>query len=584
MIEPRDYQQAAYDAGISHARSSTEPAILELGTAAGKSIIVAMLAQTVKKSGKRVLVLCPSGDLVQQNSGKFRDIGELCSIYSAKLGQKNVGHSVVFGTPISVANNLDDFDESYALMIVDECHTLGEDEESSYQKILDHLRKKNPKLRLIGLTATPSRGKHKLVSDSATFKHVAYSMPSYELSKRGWTVPFTLGVASTDGYDMSKLKLGNNGKFKQSEVDDITLEKERLTRAIVDDVIKIMDQQGRKAGMFFTASIKHAKEVFSYLPAGQTAIVDGKTASGERARILHETKEGKWRYLVNVGTLTTGVDLPIVDTIAMLRRTESGALFLQILGRGCRLYDPNWKAEYGQMNWQSEHYAGKADCLVLDFASNIEGFALDDDLVLTGLTEAKEKKDDDDDFFAIACPDCGHENRHTSQRCTGVSVEGVRCQYRFIKKDCEECGAHNSPSARDCWKCGATLIDPDDKLSRNPAIGAGIPFQCAVMEMTLKEHWKGDSQSLRLMYKVTDGSKTYEVSEFLKPSLWSWSKWVKETQCTANTVEGAVLIASTLRVPTRLMVKKKKGSKYFEVCNRYYDSDSQNQLDQSRAA
>ncbi len=580
MFKARDYQQEAYEAGIAHARASDEPAILELGTAAGKSIIVAMLAHTVKKAGKRVLVLCPSGDLVVQNSEKFRALGEYCSIYSAKLGHKNVGHEVVFGTPISVANNLEDFDASYALMVVDECHTLGEDEESSYQKILAHLRSKNPKLRLIGLTATPSRGKHKLVSKKATFKHVAYAMPSHELSKRGWTVPFTLGVA-TEGYDLSKIKLGNNGKFKQSEVDDLTLEKERLTRSIVDNVMQIMASQGRKAAMFFTSSIKHAKEVLSYLPEAETAMIDGKTATGERARILEETKNGKWRYLVNVGTLTTGVDLPIVDTIVMMRRTESGALFLQILGRGCRLYCPNWKSEYGQMNWQSEHYDGKTDCLVLDYASNVDGFAMDDDLVLTGLTEARDRKDDDEEFFPIECPDCGHENRHTSQRCTGVSGDGERCSYRFIKKDCPVCEAHNSPSARDCYKCGATLIDPDDKLSRNPAIGSGMAFQVAVMSMTLRQHWKGESESLRVTYNVTDGDKSWKVNEFMKPTMWNWNRWAKETECAANTVEGAVAVAALLKVPTRLMVKKKKGSKYFDVCNRYYDADRNNQLERA---
>lgn len=580
MFQARDYQQEAYEAGLAHARKNEEPAILELGTGGGKSIIVALLAQTVRKAGKRVLVLCPTGDLVVQNVAKFRALGEYCSIYSAKLGHKNAGHPVVFGTPISVANNLSDFDENYALVIVDEAHTVGEDDDSSYQKILAHLRTKNPKLRLIGLTATPSRGKTKLVGPKSTFKHVAYAMPLYELSQKGWTVPFTLGVAA-EGYHLEKLQLAANGKFKQSEVDELTLEKERLTRSIVADVIRIMAEQGRNAAMFFTSSIKHAKEVFSYLPEGQTAIVDGKTATAERTRILEETKQGKWKYLVNVGTLTTGVDLPVVDTIAMLRRTESGALFLQILGRGCRLYDPNWKDEWGQMNWRHENYTGKSDCLVLDYASNLEGFGMDDDLVLTKLTEAKDKQDADDEYFPIACPDCGHENRHTSQRCTGISYDGLRCQYRFIYKECIECNTKCSPSARNCHACDAVLIDPDDKLSRNPAIGAGTPFQVAVMKMTLRQHWKGDSESLRITYEVTDGNKTYEVSEFLKQ--WSFHKFMKQVGGIANTIELAVKSASTLTIPTRLMIKKRKGSKWFEVCNRYVDSDSKNQLDSEAA-
>jgi len=104
--------------------------------------------------------------------------------------------------------------------------------------------------------------------------------------------------------------------------------------------------------------------------------------------------------------------------------------------------------------------------------------------------------------------------------------------------------------------------------------------------MTLREHWKGDSQSLRVEYSVTDGERTYEVNEFLKPSMWSWKKWSQQTGCIATTVELAVSSASALTMPTRLMIKKKKQSKYFEIVNRYVDPpiDRKNQLDQTKAA
>lgn len=584
MYKPRDYQQEAYDAGITHARTSEEPAILELGTAAGKSIIIAMLAQTVKKSGKRVLVLCPNSDLCTQNVEKFRAIGEQCSIYSAKLNSKNTGHKVVFATPISVANNLEDFDESYALIIVDEAHTVGEDDESSYQKIFSYLKNRNKKIRLIGLTATPVRGKTKLVSDESTFNHVAYSMPSCELSKRGWTVPPVLGV-SRDEYHLAEVKIQSNGRFKQSDIDEHTLEKERITRHICNETIRIMDEQGRNAAMFFASSLRHAAEIVSYLPPGDTAFIDGFTLEKDRTRILEETREGKWRYLVNVATLTTGTDVTIIDTIVLCRATHSIGLLLQILGRACRLHCPGFDKSLGQMNWLHQSYDGKKDYLVLDFGGNIDRFSLDDDLTITGLVSAKNKQDDDE-YFAIECPDCKTENRHTAQRCIGIDSNGDRCKYRFIFKDCQECGAKNSPSARHCSECSATLIDPEKNLTRNPAIGAGLAFQVAVMSMTLRQHFKGESESLRVEYSVTDGERTYEVNEFLKPSMWSWKKWSQQTGCIATTVELAVESARALTMPTRLMIKKKKQSKYFEIVNRYVDTpiDRNNQLDQTKAA
>ena len=45
---------------------------------------------------------------------------------------------MVFGSVQSVARNLDAFQGEFSLLIVDECHRIGDDEESQYQQILTH--------------------------------------------------------------------------------------------------------------------------------------------------------------------------------------------------------------------------------------------------------------------------------------------------------------------------------------------------------------------------------------------------------------------------------------------------------------
>ena len=47
----RDYQQDAVNAAIAHMKKSTEPSLLELATGAGKSLIVAAIAQWVHEFG-----------------------------------------------------------------------------------------------------------------------------------------------------------------------------------------------------------------------------------------------------------------------------------------------------------------------------------------------------------------------------------------------------------------------------------------------------------------------------------------------------------------------------------------------------
>lgn len=117
------------------------------------------------------------------------------------------------------------------------------------------------------------------------------------------------------------------------------------------------------------------------------------------------------------------------------------------------------------------------------------------------------------------------------------------------------------------------MIDPNDKLTRAPSVSIGTPFQVAVIDMTLKSHWKGDSNTLRVDYKVTDGAKTWTVSEFKKPGSYPWHKWTQAVSASGNTVENVILEASTLNVPTRLMVKRRKASKYHEVVALYFDSE-----------
>jgi hypothetical protein len=95
--------------------------------------------------------------------------------------------------------------------------------------------------------------------------------------------------------------------------------------------------------------------------------------------------------------------------------------------------------------------------------------------------------------------------------------------------------------------------------------------------MTLRQHWKGESQTLRVDYNVTDGGKSWIISEFLKPGNFGFHKFTQSVGAIGNSVDNVVAEAALLTPPSRLMVKKRKGSKFFEIVSRYR-SDSKNQL------
>ena len=94
----RPYQQEAVNVSINWVRKHSEPCLLGLSTGAGKSLICAELARIlVGLSKKKILCLCPTAELVEQNYEKYILTGNEASIYSASIG-KSLRHDVVFDT------------------------------------------------------------------------------------------------------------------------------------------------------------------------------------------------------------------------------------------------------------------------------------------------------------------------------------------------------------------------------------------------------------------------------------------------------------------------------------------------------
>lgn len=498
MWELRDYQKEAVQAAKRHLVKSDEPAILDLATGAGKSIIIASIAEWIHKAGKRVLVLTHSSDLVAQNAEKYRLTGAECGIYSAKLNKKQSSHHVIFAGIQSVARNLSEF-EGFSLVCIDEAQYVSNDPNTAYQKVISHIRMHNPKARILGLTATPSRGKFALVDSGNTFKHCLYRVDTQYLINLGYLSPVTYGMESSDAYGLGKIKLNRMGKFEASDISHATEGHERRTRALVDNIVRTMEIQNRKLCMIFASTVKHAQEVLSYLPFGEGMLVTGETHAKERTAILNAARSGKVRYLVNCAVLTTGVDLPICDCIAMLRATESKALFIQIVGRGLRIHPE------------------KTDCLLLDYGGNLGRHGTAEDEFLTGLEIQKEKQADDSG--EKMCPECRNMSGFHARRCRAMIYDGHTekpCGYRFEFKTCEACGCEdNDTSARHCVKCGHELIDPNAKLTDIASTVIQDYDELPVIQTILAKHVKNGKTLLKVEHSAQDkAGKIVIVSEY----------------------------------------------------------------------
>ena len=109
---------------------------------------------------------------------------------------------------------------------------------------------------------------------------------------------------------------------------------------ICDVVDKCIKKYGKKRVLLFANGVKHSQELmlifrvkYGYKNAES---VDGTTNPGIRRRIVKEFRDGKIPILCNFGVLTTGFDVPKIDTVVIARDVGSNALYTQMIGRGQR--------------------------------------------------------------------------------------------------------------------------------------------------------------------------------------------------------------------------------------------------------
>jgi len=356
MYRLRDYQQTAVENVLNYFKKKRDPAVVVLPTGAGKSLVIAELARIAKG---RVLVLAHVKELVEQNYEKYVSYGLAAGIFSASLGKKDRSHKAIFGSVQSIARAPNDFFDDFSLLVIDECHRVSNDEchrvpndevnegSTQYQEVIKKLREHNPGICILGLTATPYRlGLGWIYEFSQTgelkteqprfFKQCVFELPlSYMIKNRYLTAPVKVDHPVTS-YDFSELS-EKDRMYTTAEVEEILKTQKRLTPLIIKNIMDITERYNRQGVMIFSASVRHAEEILSYLPPESCRLVVGDTDMATRDQTVQDFKQQKFKYLVNVSVLTTGFDAPHVDMIAILRPTESNSLYQQIVGRGLRL-------------------------------------------------------------------------------------------------------------------------------------------------------------------------------------------------------------------------------------------------------
>ena len=451
MIEFRPYQTKAIQETFEVLKKNDDPVLLECSVGGGKSYLIGGIAKRLQDLNKRVLCLVNSSELVRNNSQAFKEMGGSPSVFCASLSKKEYENNVIFATPQSVMSALKRnhpiSNIIFNMIIVDEAHGINYNQQTStFMQIFRHYKQSYKDMRLLGMTGTAFRADMSIVGEHALFKTKTGNLSTAWLIENGYLTKPAFGISHTESFDFSHVRLKSDGNFDNKELQAVLDNKKRLTWEILQEVQVIM--QNRKVCMVFCSTRLHCYEALAALPKDEARIILGTTPDKERDEILTGARNLKIKYLISINCLLTGVNITALDCIVWIRPTSSLLLFIQGIGRGLRLHE------------------GKKDCLVMDYAGNLERFGHIDDIIINEAIQPKESDNEED--YPIMCYTCSTSNSLFCRRCRGI-IDGKRCEHFFEWRDCQSCGVRNDQCARSCRSCQAELIDPNAKLKKHIA-------------------------------------------------------------------------------------------------------------------
>jgi DNA repair protein RadD len=398
-------------------------------TGAGKTVMLSALLRNLPQPS---LVLQHRIELVTQNRRTYHRVNPRAPSDEWTATQKRWEPAgPTFGMVQSVVNAISEA-PAFGSVVVDEAHHIAA---NSYLRIVDSMRKKNPDLKILGVTATPERGDKRALR--GVFDNVGDQINIMELIDAGFLVrPRTFVVDVGTQAELKDVRKGASD-FNMDEVAAI-MDKDVVTARIVEEW-KL--RAGDRLTVAFAATVAHANHVSeAFRAAGvPSAVVDGAMSEGERERVLAAFDRGETRVLVNVAVLTEGWDCQPVSCIMLLRPSSYKSTMIQMIGRGLRTVDP-------------ERYPSitKADCMVLDFGTSILTHgSLETSADLDGKGGLKE------------CPGCQAKVPATCSECPLCGFEFPKQE--VLPKVCEACGTENAPSALKCKECGELLREPKEK-------------------------------------------------------------------------------------------------------------------------
>lgn len=368
-LQPRSYQQAMLE-GLANERAQGRwRNLLVAATGTGKTVVAALDYRNLcrQEGGKpRLLFVAHRAEILHQARRTYREVlrdnsfGELLAGGAEPDRQDHLFATIDSVTSRKLLESRGA--EHWHVVVIDECHRIAA---QRFDSLAGSVR---PRV-LLGLTATPERSDGQSILPY--FDNRPDGSPAVEL--RLWRAlelqllcPFEY-YACDDETDFSSVDWGRPGEV--SAVERLVTGNDVRARLVINEWTRLAANPRAGRALAFCVSVAHAQFMTrKFNEAGiPAACVVGETPVDERRRAPRLLEQGEISVIVTCDLYNEGVDLPFVDTLLLLRPTQSPVVFQQQIGRGLRLF------------------AGKHSCLILDFVGQFsQEFRFD--TLLSGIT------------------------------------------------------------------------------------------------------------------------------------------------------------------------------------------------------
>jgi superfamily II DNA or RNA helicase/diadenosine tetraphosphate (Ap4A) HIT family hydrolase/HKD family nuclease len=321
---PHSIQREALAALEATRAEGNTAGLVVLATGLGKTWLSAF--DSDRPEFRRILFIAHREEILTQAMRTFRAIRPLATLGYYTGAEKTPEADVVFASiqTLGHARHLRRFEpRQFDYIVVDEFHHAAA---RTYRNLIGYFE---PRF-LLGLTATPER------TDGADLlslcgNNLVYRRDLADGISRGLLAPFDyFGVPDEVDY--------SNIPWRSSRFDEEALTTAVATRARAENALAQYRRLARTRTIAFCVSQRHADFMAEYFrAAGLRAVaVHSGPSSAPRAHSLEQLEAGELDLIFAVDIFNEGIDLPRVDTILMLRPTESRILWLQQFGRGLR--------------------------------------------------------------------------------------------------------------------------------------------------------------------------------------------------------------------------------------------------------